>query len=70
MRLYIREMTQTNYLCQEKKEEEDLSIQRLEDYFKRKIDYGNQKSHKQHENPQKNDNKETEVGRKTTIWIF
>ena len=37
---------------------------------KKKTDYSDQKQHGEHNDPQDNNNKETEIERKTTLWKF
>ena len=45
-------------------------IQRLHEKEQKKIDYSEQEEPKQHRDQQNNNNKETKMGRKTTVWIF
>ena len=51
----------------------DTSIRRLEDNIKneqRKTDYSDQKQHKEHNDLENKNSKETKMQRKTTVWIF
>ena len=49
----------------------DASIRRLEYYIKKskETNYSDQKKHQQYKDKPNNNNKETEMGRKTTVWI-
>ena len=49
----------------------DASIQRLEDYIqktRRRPHYSHQKRHREHDEQQNDNNSETKIGRKTTLW--
>ena len=83
IRHYIPETTLTDYMYQERREEEDLlasvedsvnaSIQRLEDYIEKhegRLITANRERYWQHGDQQNDNNYETKIGRKTTLWAF
>ena len=80
-RPYIEKTTQTDNMFQEKKKEEVspvVKIAWMHEYEEPKTAvkeqkknlYSDQKQHRQHNDRQNSNNKEKEMRRKTTLWIF